>query len=172
MTLDGLDTWIVFHATNDVNDPGSRRVARVEKLEWDSNNSPIFPRPSGDSVAMPMPAGQVQETYVNPILDGLSADPNAILIDGWYYFVTSTYSERELTILKSKWLTDFRDAERSIAYAARPEYGNVWAAEMHMIRGELYVYFTQDNIFESHRNYVIKANDPNNPMGEWSAPTR
>lgn len=161
-----------FHATNDVNDPGSRRVARVEKLEWDSNNMPIFPRPSGDSVALTVPSGQVQETYLNPVLDGLSADPAAIFIDGHYYFVTSTNTERELTILKSRWLTDFREAERSIAYSAPAEHSNVWAAELHMIRGELYIYFTQDKTGESHRNYVIKANDSKNPMGEWSAPTR
>lgn len=172
MISDGLETWMAFHATNDVNDPGSRRVARVEKLEWDSNNMPIFPRPSSDSVALPVPSGQIQETYLNPVLDGLSADPAAIFIDGWYYFVIPTNTERELTILKSRWLTDFRDAERSVAYSAPSEHGNVWAAELHMIRGELYIYFTQDKIGESHRNYVIKANDPNNPMGEWSAPIR
>lgn len=77
-----------------------------------------------------------------------------------------------MTILKSRWLTDFREAERSIAYSAPLEHSNVWAAEMHMIRDELYMYFTQDKIGESHRNYVIKANDPNDPMDEWSAPTR
>lgn len=155
-----------------MNDLGSRRVARVEKLEWDSSNMPIFPRPSGDSVALPVPSGQVQETYVNPVIDALSADPAAIFIGGFYYFVTSTNTERELTILKSRWLTDFREAERSIAYSAPAEHSNVWAAEMHMIRGELYTYFTQDKIGESHRNYVIKANDPNNPMDGWSAPIR
>ncbi|KAJ6620840.1 Alpha-L-arabinofuranosidase B [Pseudolycoriella hygida] len=171
-STDYLETWIVFHATNDVNDPGSRRVARVEKLDWDSNNMPIFPRPSGDSIALQVPSGQLQETYINPVLDGLSADPSAILIGGWYYFVVSTNTERELTILKSRWLTDFREAERSVAYSAPPEHSNVWAAEMHMIRGELYMYFTQDKTGESHRNYVIKANDPNNPMNGWSAPTR
>lgn len=133
---------------------------------------PIFPRPSGDSVSLQVPSGQDQETYVNPIIDGLSADPSAIFIGGWYYFVTSTNTERELTILKSKWLTDFREAERSVAYTAPAEHGNVWAAEMHMIRGELYMYFTQDKTGESHRNYVIKADDPNDPMAGWSAPTR
>lgn len=141
-------------------------------MEWDSNNMPIFPRPSGDFVALAVPSGQIQETYVNPVIDVLSADPAAIFIGGWYYFVTSTNTERELTILKSRWLTDFRDAERSIAYSAPQEHSNVWAAELHMIRGELYIYFTQDKIGESHRNYVIKANDSNDPMGGWSAPTR
>lgn len=169
---DGSETWMAFHATNDVNDPGSRRIARVEKLEWDGNNMPIFPRPSGDSIALPVPSGQVQETYVNPIMDGLSADPSAILIDGWYYFVVSTNGERELTILKSQWLTDFRGAESSVAYSAPTEHSNVWAAEMHMIRGELYMYFTQDKIGETHRNYVIKASDASNPMDKWSDPIR
>ncbi|CAG7660388.1 unnamed protein product [Allacma fusca] len=169
---DGTETWMIFHATNDVNDPGSRRVARIEKIEWDQNNHPIFPRPSGDSRDLRVPSGQIQETYGNPVLDEISADPGVIRLGDFYYLAISTNLEHDLTLLKSPYLTNFRNAERRVVYTTGSDFENLWASEIHLIQGQLYIYFTMNRRGDSHRMYVIKADDPNNPLGGWSPATR
>jgi GH43 family beta-xylosidase len=155
-----------------VNDPGTRRIARVEKITWDENDYPIFPRPSGDTRELQLPSGQIMETYEGTVLDTLSADPASILINGFYYLTLSTDTERQITVHKSSKLTDFRDAEKSVIYQTSAEYENAWASELHMVDGGLYLYFTQNRVGEEHRMYVMKAVDPTNPMGAWGLPTR
>lgn len=43
---------------------------------------------------------------------------------------------------------------------------------MHIVDGQLYIYFTMRTVEKDHRMYVIKADDPNDPMGNWSDATR
>jgi len=79
-----------------------------------------------------------------------------------------------IDLLKSPILSNFRDAERREVYRAPPNRANLWAPEIHAIRGGLYIYFTMDDgvADENHRMYVIRALDPRNPMGEWSSEIR
>jgi GH43 family beta-xylosidase len=113
-----------------------------------------------------------QKFFTNPILDELAGDPCVVKLNGMYYMV---YTQGDkIDILKSPTLSNFRGAERSQAYVAPPGRSNLWAPELHLIQGNIYIYFTMDDGIadENHRMYVIKANDPNNPMGTWGQEVR
>lgn len=107
-------------------------------------------------------------TFQNPIVDHFAADPSMIKLNGFYYLALSI--DNAIFILKSSRLTDFRNAERKEIYRAPPGRGNLWAPEIQQIRGNIYVYFTMDDgvIDQNHRMYVIRAFDPQNPMGQWN----
>lgn len=110
--------------------------------------------------------------FTNPILDELAADPSIIKINGWYYLVF-TQGDR-IDVLKSPILSNFRNVERKTVYFTPRNRGSLWAPELHLIRGGLYMYFTMDDGVDNdnHRMYVIQALDPNNPLGRWSREIR
>jgi len=76
----------------------------------------------------------------------------------------------KIDILKSPVLSNWRGAERRTIYTAPPNRANLWAPEIHLIRGGLYIYFTMDDgvADENHRMYVIQALDPSDPLGAWT----
>lgn len=115
---------------------------------------------------------QAQQTFTNPILDEIAPDPCIVKHDGYYYMVYTQHNIIE--VLKSRTLSNFRNAERILAYTAPPNRANLWAPEIHLIRGRFYIYFTMDDgvADANHRMYVIQANDALNPMGTWSAEIR
>lgn len=122
---------------------------------------------SGYSIKTGNITESVQATFTNPILDEKAPDPSVLRHNGFYYLILAL--SNQITILKSPILTDFRNAERREVYGAPPGRANLWAPEMHYIRGNLYIYFTMDDgvADQNHRMYVIKADDPNNPLGSW-----
>jgi len=107
-------------------------------------------------------------TFTNPILDRNSADPAVLKVGDYYYLTLSENRETELTIFKSRNLTSFRDVESTVAYRTKVDQSNLWASEMHEVNGDLYIYFCMDGGGKDHRMYAIKAEDPKNPMGNWS----
>lgn len=106
--------------------------------------------------------------FTNPIFDRNSADPCVLRLGDSYYLTLSENRESELTIFKSPILTSFRNAEKKIAYRTPEGYYDLWASEMHLVDGGLYIYFTMRNETSDHRMYVIKAEDASDPMGNWS----
>lgn len=115
---------------------------------------------------------QCQLEFSNPILDADSADPNIIKVGDFYYLTFSKKDYRQLNLLKSDILTNFRDAEAKVAYTLPDGFNNLWAPEFHMIDGQLYIYFAMAIDGQDHRSYVIQAEDPTNPMGNWGTPIR
>ena len=110
-----------------------------------------------------------QATFRNPILDGAAPDPYIYHhSDGYYYWSKSTGGGIE--VLKSRILTNWRNAERREVFRANAPYTDLWAPEIHFIRGNFYIYFALatngDNA--NHRMYVIRANDPNNALGGYT----
>ena len=75
-------------------------------------------------------------------------------------------------MFQSNTLENWRGAKNSTVY--RPEnneYIELWAPEIHEIKGNLYLYFTattNPNGTEGHRMYVLKADDPAQPLGKWT----
>ena len=53
-------------------------------------------------------------TYTNPVLNGVGADP-WVVRDGGYYYLTYT-TNTNITILRSKTLTDWNDADVKLAF--------------------------------------------------------
>lgn len=113
-----------------------------------------------------------QLMFRNPILDRNSADPAIIRIGNFYYLTLSENVETELTIYKSPILTDFRNAPSVVAYRTPPGYSDLWASEMHLVDGQLYLHFTMRTTNVEWRMYVMKARDPNDPMAGWEEPMR
>ncbi|CAG7827235.1 unnamed protein product [Allacma fusca] len=115
-------------------------------------------------------SANAQSTFQNPIFDGNSADPSVMRLGNFYYLTLSTNSETEITIFKSPTLTSFREAEKSIAFKAPTGFRDIWASEMHEVNGDLYIYFCMaSNDGSGIHMYVIKADDPLEPMGSWSS---
>ena len=108
------------------------------------------------------------EQLSNPLLPS-GADPWTIYKDGFYYY-TSTSGNR-LEIRKTANLADLKSAERKVIW--RPPAGTnyskeLWAPELHFIKGKWYMYFAADdgnNI--NHRMYVVENSSEDPMLGEW-----
>jgi GH43 family beta-xylosidase len=55
---DDSELWMVYHAVNGVNDNGVNRTARIQKIEWNPDNAPRFPRPIGLNTPIVVPRGE------------------------------------------------------------------------------------------------------------------
>jgi GH43 family beta-xylosidase len=114
----------------------------------------------------------VKATFANPVIEIVSADPSIFRHNGWYYLTLA--GNDQITIYRSLDLTNFRGVPSRIVYIAPPGRGRLWAPELHFVRGNLYIYFTMDDTRDDqmHRMYVIRAQDPNDPLGAWGAEKR
>ncbi|CAG7786206.1 unnamed protein product [Allacma fusca] len=112
--------------------------------------------------------------FRNPILDTYSPDPAVLRFNGSYFMSLSSGNDRTITVLRSPILTDFRNADREVVFdAGSVGLKGLWAPEIHEVEGNIYIYFCLDDGDEAqHRIYVIKADDPNNPLGSYGAPIR
>lgn len=113
------------------------------------------------------------QAFNNPISDINWPDPYAYLhSDGYYYMPRS--EDNGVTLYRTRTLFNWRNAERSRLYQAGPGLAEVWAPEIHYIRGNFYIYVAMetDGLNENHRMYVLRANNPSDPMGEWSTAYR
>ena len=75
-------------------------------------------------------------TYENPVLTALGADP-WVTQDGEYYFLTYTMNTN-ITLLRSKVLTDWNNAESKLLYqppTGEPYSTDLWAPAIHHISG-------------------------------------
>ncbi|ODM90287.1 Extracellular exo-alpha-(1-_5)-L-arabinofuranosidase [Orchesella cincta] len=112
------------------------------------------------------------QEFTNPILDRNSADPFVLKMGSYYYLTLSENREMEIVMYKSPVLTNFRDAESKVIMRAPPGYLDLWASEIHNVDGELWMYFTMRTENREHRMYAVKAENPNDPMGNWGNPIR
>jgi GH43 family beta-xylosidase len=110
-----------------------------------------------------------QATFSNPILETYSPDPAVLYHGGFYYMSSSSGGDSAITMLKSRTLSNFREAETRVVYNIPPGYFGLWAPEIHFVEGNLYIYFCMDlgGDVSLKRSYVIKADDSENPLGTW-----
>lgn len=109
-----------------------------------------------------------QNTFTNPLKES-GPDPWVIYKDGYYYYMNTTGSN--LQLWKTKNVTELKNAEHKIIYTP-PATGmyskQLWAPEIHFLRGKWYVYYAADdgnNI--NHRMYVLENASPDPMQGEW-----
>jgi len=115
----------------------------------------------------------IPKTFVNPILDNLILEPSVIKFRGFYYMVHARNSS--ISILKSRKLSNFRQAERKKIFKMPNANGVVRNPKIYSISGEVYVYFSMaDDANESnHRLHVLKCVDTNySLLGNWSKDAR
>jgi GH43 family beta-xylosidase len=111
--------------------------------------------------------GQAQ-TFTNPLLPS-GADPWCIYKNGYYYYTNTTGNN--ITVWKTKNIADLRTAEHKIVFTppiSGPYSREIWAPEIHYLRGKWYIYFAADsgnNV--DHRLWVLE-NESGDPLdGEW-----
>ena len=110
-------------------------------------------------------APSVASTFTNPIYTG--QDPAGVFKDGYYYLCQSGPGNR-IEIWKSRTLTE--RGERAVVWTAPRNSWNsrqVWAPEMHYLRGKWYIYYAaSDGRNENHRMGVLEATT-DDPQGAF-----
>ena len=85
-----------------------------------------------------------QTVFINPLLSA-GPDPWVVTRDGNYYFMCSTGTN--LTIRKMRHLADLSKAEAKVVWTppgSGPYSHDIWAPELHCLRGKWYIYFAAD----------------------------
>jgi GH43 family beta-xylosidase len=115
-------------------------------------------------------ASNAQEikTFTNPLLYS-GADPWCIYKDGFYYYTNTT--GKNITLWKTKNIASLRTAEKKIIFTppkTGPYSREIWAPEIHFLRGKWYVYFAADsNNNLTHRLWVLENASADPLKGEW-----
>ncbi len=115
-----------------------------------------------------VPALAAQSTLVNPLLPS-GPDPWITSKNGFYYYMNTTGSS--LVIWKTRSIATLATAEKKVVWrapASGPYSRDIWAPELHFLRGRWYIYFAADaGRNESHRIWALE-NDAADPLeGEW-----
>ena len=114
-------------------------------------------------------AAGVNGTFVNPLLP-TGPDPWVIYRDGWYYYMNSTATN--LTIWKTRSIADLANAEKKVVWQPPtngPWSHDIWAPELHFLRGKWYIYFAADaGNNETHRIWVLENALADPLHGEWT----
>ena len=109
------------------------------------------------------------EAIVNPLMPS-GPDPWVEYKDGFYYFMRTTTTN--LTVWKTRSMADLRTAEKKVVWtppATGPYSHDIWAPEIHFLRGRWYIYFAGDaGTNDTHRIYVIENASADPLQGEWT----
>ncbi|MGI4883513.1 MAG: glycoside hydrolase family 43 protein [Janthinobacterium lividum] len=124
-------------------------------------------RPPGPG--SPVATASAAATFTNPLLPA-GADPWTIYHGGYYYYTHTT--GRNLTLWKTKSLADLKTAEHKVVWtppATGPNSHDIWAPELHFLRGKWYLYYAADaGTNDSHRLWVLENASPDPLQGTWT----
>ncbi|ARN55834.1 family 43 glycosylhydrolase [Sedimentisphaera salicampi] len=113
------------------------------------------------------------QTFTNPLLES-GPDPWAFYKDGYYYYIKS--QGESLLLLKTADITELANAERKVIWQApegTPHSKNLWAPEIHFIRGAWHVYYAADDgNHHNHRMFVLENKNPDPYEGEFKMKAR
>lgn len=108
------------------------------------------------------------KTLTNPVLPS-GADPWVTSRDGFYYYMNTT--GKNLVIWKTQHIGELKTAEKRVVWtapASGPDSHDIWAPELHFLRGKWYVYFAADaGKNRSHRIWVIENASADPLQGQW-----
>lgn len=128
------------------------------------------PRPAGAPAA-----GAAARTFVNPVVDQEAGDPWVVRHAGRYYFTATLDPDGGVWVWESPTLTGLGSARKVkvwTAPATGPTSRQIWAPELHRLRGRWYLYFTaSDGVDDRHRHYVLEALT-DDPTGAYKPPAR
>ena len=107
------------------------------------------------------------QTFRNPLLPA-GADPWCIYKDGYYYYTNTT--GRDISIWKTRSIAALKTAKKKVVFtppATGPYSKEIWAPEIHFLRGKWYIYFAADSgSNKDHRLFVLEnTGDP--ITGKW-----
>ncbi|KAK4666243.1 hypothetical protein QC763_405590 [Podospora pseudopauciseta] len=98
-------------------------------------------------------------TFTNPLRARDGSDPHIVHHDGFYYLMTTTWTDLRLT--RAKTLEGLKTGETKVVWtdtnAAR--CCNVWAPELHRVDGVWYIYYTAGNRqnLDGQRSHVVRG---------------
>lgn len=109
------------------------------------------------------------QTLSNPLLPS-GADPWSIHKDGFYYYTNTT--GRNLTLWKTRSLAELKTAEKKVVWTP-PATGmyskNIWAPELHSIKGKWYLIFAADDGHNRNHRLWVLENESADPLeGTWT----
>ena len=115
-------------------------------------------------------------TFTNPIVRSQAAGDPWVIRSGDSYFFTATLApDSGLSVWKSATLTGLDSGTKVRVWQAPPDgplSRQIWAPELHRLRGRWYLYFTaSDGIDANHRLYVLGART-DDPQGAYDPPLR
>jgi GH43 family beta-xylosidase len=109
-----------------------------------------------------------EKTFTNPLLES-GPDPWVWQKDGWYYVTHTT--GRNLKLYRTRKMSELRNAESRVVWTAPAEGMNskqIWAPEIHYLRGKWYFYYAADDgLNENHRMWVLENASPDPFTGTW-----
>lgn len=109
-----------------------------------------------------------QGTLTNPLLPS-GPDPWVTQRNGFYYYMNTTGGS--LVIRRTRNIAALATAETKTVWrapATGPYSRDVWAPELHWVRGKWYIYFAADaGRNESHRIYALENSAADPLEGEW-----
>ena len=112
----------------------------------------------------------IRSTFTNPLTTQAAADPWMVFQDGFYYFTATLDPEGGLWVWKSRWLTEIDRGVKVKVWTAPPEgprSRQIWAPELHFLRGKWYLYYTaSDGVDRNHRHYVLES-ETADPQGAY-----
>lgn len=109
-----------------------------------------------------------QRYFSNPLMPS-GADPWIIEKDGYYYYTHTT--GHNLVLYKTRNFDELPAARRVVVWNP-PDSTNwskqLWAPELHYIKGRWYFYFAADDgVNETHRIYVLENKRKDPTQGAW-----
>jgi GH43 family beta-xylosidase len=120
-------------------------------------------------VAAAILAPSARSTFSNPLLP-TGPDPWVEYKDGWYYYMNTT--AKNLTVWKTRNIADLKSALKKVVWtppATGPYSHDIWAPEIHFLRGKWYIYFAADaGTNQTHRIWVIENASSDPLLGEWT----
>jgi GH43 family beta-xylosidase len=119
--------------------------------------------------AGPAPVATPTGSFTNPLLPA-GADPSVVRQGDFYYYMQTT--GRDLTIWKTQDLTNLKDAEKKVVWIPPvdgPYSKDIWAPELHFLKGKWYIYFAADaGTNETHRIWVLENSAADPLEGVWA----
>ncbi len=116
-----------------------------------------------------MPAqAQTAKTFTNPLFSA-GADPWCIYKNGFYYYTHTTGNN--ITLWKTTSIAKLKTAQKKVVFtppATGPYSKEIWAPEIHFLKGKWYIYFAADsgnNV--GHRIWVLENSSPDPMKGKW-----
>ncbi|MEO8372401.1 MAG: glycoside hydrolase family 43 protein [Candidatus Solibacter sp.] len=119
---------------------------------------------------VPLTLGVVaaQTPLINPLLPS-GADPWVTSHGGYYYYMNTTGNS--LAIRRVRNMADLAQSESRVVWrppASGPYSRDIWAPELHFLRGKWYIYFAADSgTNASHRLWVLENDSEDPRAGEW-----
>lgn len=109
-----------------------------------------------------------QDSFHNPLLPS-GADPYSFFYKGFYYYTHTT--GRNITIWKTNSIARLATAEKKIVFqppSSGPYAKELWAPEIHRIKGKWYIYFAADSGRNpGHRLWVLENSSDDPLQGSW-----